>query len=578
MSEESFFEKNSNKANEDKEKVKFVTGYTNSPLSFGGRRRNEQLPEKLQQMKAMYNVFDRRLNSESYYFYRQGKFMEDYEENFEFKGVFNRFFPTYHIMTNDQLRGYFDFRTKIRKCINEDGDILSFVGINVSYLYVYIYEILNNIGIKDPEKGLEILKIIRNKCSKNAGIFENISKWIVDYIIYYDIPFGKNEEFFIDDSKTSGSNLGFLYDFDKMICEDKKRFDFLSFEEKKELSEKLFNAINSVSNYKFTSSAFYKKNTEDVFMGVLYCYTELSLFFKEHGFDSFFKKIFGEIQNYPYRMFYKAVFYDHLKRKDYVYEISSTCRFFCSDEVWYKYSFEINNKSVKTCSEILREIDRIMRKKFKFGKSLAPKFENMTLSGVIDSAIDKFITDKKKAMMPKIEIDMSKLQAIRDDSVHTRDKLIVDVDEYEDFSNSSDQTLDTGNGHIQVNTIEEDINNKVNKELDKKLKKETNPETYVKFEQISTKPGEGKIFSQNENTKNYQLDLSDDGLTILKLLLEGTDVKKYALENHLMLSIVISKINEAFYDEIGDVIIEFDGDNPILIEDYIGDVKEIIGE
>ena len=45
-----------------------------------------------------------------------------------------------------------------------------------------------------------------------------------------------------------------------------------------------------------------------------------------------------------------------------------------------------------------------------------------------------------------------------------------------------------------------------------------------------------------------------------------------------MLSIVISKINEAFYDEIGDVIIEFDGDNPILIEDYIGDVKEIIGE
>ena len=150
MSEESFFEKNSNKANEDKEKVKFVTGYTNSPLSFGGRRRNEQLPEKLQQMKAMYNVFDRRLNSESYYFYRQGKFMEDYEENFEFKGVFNRFFPTYHIMTNDQLRGYFDFRTKIRKCINEDGDILSFVGINVSYLYVYIYEILNMIGIKDP--------------------------------------------------------------------------------------------------------------------------------------------------------------------------------------------------------------------------------------------------------------------------------------------------------------------------------------------------------------------------------------------------------------------------------------------
>ena len=31
-------------------------------------------------------------------------------------------------------------------------------------------------------------------------------------------------------------------------------------------------------------------------------------------------------------------------------------------------------------------------------------------------------------------------------------------------------------------------------------------------------------------------------------------------------------------DEIGDTVIEFDGDDPVLIEDYIEDIREMIKE
>ena len=36
-------------------------------------------------------------------------------------------------------------------------------------------------------------------------------------------------------------------------------------------------------------------------------------------------------------------------------------------------------------------------------------------------------------------------------------------------------------------------------------------------------------------------------------------------------------INEKLFDIVGDAVIEFDGDTPVLIEDYEQDVREILG-
>ena len=48
-------------------------------------------------------------------------------------------------------------------------------------------------------------------------------------------------------------------------------------------------------------------------------------------------------------------------------------------------------------------------------------------------------------------------------------------------------------------------------------------------------------------------------------------------ENHLMPSIVTDTINEAFYDEIGDNIIECQGDGLYIIEDYREDIVDLMG-
>ena len=86
-------------------KVTFTGTYKDQPLSFGGRiRADESLPPKIAQMKELYNVLDSKPGADGYYFYKQGKFMEDYEEPYDFRGRFTRYFPTYHVMNNDQLQ------------------------------------------------------------------------------------------------------------------------------------------------------------------------------------------------------------------------------------------------------------------------------------------------------------------------------------------------------------------------------------------------------------------------------------------------------------------------------------------
>ena len=56
--------------------------------------------------------------------------------------------------------------------------------------------------------------------------------------------------------------------------------------------------------------------------------------------------------------------------------------------------------------------------------------------------------------------------------------------------------------------------------------------------------------------------------------LNGKEYKKYFSSNHIKLSMLIDSINEKMMDTTGDTVIEFNGDEPELIVDYIEDIKE----
>jgi hypothetical protein len=132
-------------------------------------------------MKEIYNILDRKPGADRYYFYKQALFMADYEDDFVFRGRFSRYYPTYHVMSNDQLRGYFSWRMRFRK---GDDTVES-----VSFLYVYLYEIFCGIGVKEPENGLDILRRIEDIAADldDESLENNLSVWILDYVVYYNL-------------------------------------------------------------------------------------------------------------------------------------------------------------------------------------------------------------------------------------------------------------------------------------------------------------------------------------------------------------------------------------------------------
>ena len=44
-----------------------------------------------------------------------------------------------------------------------------------------------------------------------------------------------------------------------------------------------------------------------------------------------------------------------------------------------------------------------------------------------------------------------------------------------------------------------------------------------------------------------------------------------------MLSVLVDHINEMLFDDFGDTVILFDGDQPELIEDYVEELRALLG-
>ena len=118
--------------------------------AFGGMTSSVDIPEKIEAMLDLYEYGDGSFSQKCRNFYRQGKWMEDYEDDVPWSGAFRRYFPTYHDLNVRQLRGYFSWRTQVRQG--------KFHPIATSLAYLYVYELLNGIGVLSPDETLKKLR------------------------------------------------------------------------------------------------------------------------------------------------------------------------------------------------------------------------------------------------------------------------------------------------------------------------------------------------------------------------------------------------------------------------------------
>ncbi len=583
-------------------KVTFTGTYKDQPLSFGGRRRaDESLPPMIAQMKELYNVLDSKPGADGYYFYKQGKFMEDYEEPYDFHGRFTRYFPTYHVMNNDQLQGYFDFRRRFR---NGEIDAYSLSGSSItslSFIYVYLYEILCNIGISDPEEGFrKLLYIDEVFGDKDPSMHEYIQDWLKDYVVYYNLPEslidGVYDKSFDDSLSTILTYENYIRDIkdDKIsspsenIINDNKTSKDPGVGLSEDDVHKIFEAIDALSSYSLKGSLFYKKNPKDMEEVTVRAYRNVSLFYQEHNKPMLLEKCFGAKGVYPYHMFRKAIFYDHIHYEDYEYVFSDARIYRCRDGHWSLETFYKADSKSSDLGAICKEIDRICRRKFSFGHPLQQKLNLPLIIQAISDAADTYIKEKEEAAKPKIHIDFGKLSGIRKDAAYTRDQLITeeemsDEDEFmkfEDEVSVDNETKAGSNNNASVYDYKLQPSENDNNIKDDITEDDISKDYILKgdvFNDQASNDNDANNKAVSNDQPSGNLLISEHQMNIVNLLLAGGNVIEYAASNHLMLAIEIDAINEALYDEIGDTVIEFDGDTPELVEDYIDDIKQILG-
>ena len=579
-----------------------IPGFNDKGLSA---REDEILPEKIRGMKRLYKYGDGTFRERSMNFYIQGKYMEDYEDDVPWHGDFRRYFPTYHDLRNDQLRGYFTWRTDIRRGI--------FKKVPDSVVYIYIYELLNVIGASSPEESLQKLKEfeegylgpgrtgsegsgagaagpVSEKEGENA-IRQNLHKWMLEFAVLHGV-----------DPETACRYADpemIQRDHFLEVLRDPRHFE----------DREVFDALCLFAGSKITSSPVIKKTEEGIPLFAK-AWRYACSHFNENGRE-LFNHCFGDLKTKVWFPL-ENVMYGARRPAEPVSYILNPCRKYTFDgRFWKESSYLKILFDKKRLTGLLHETDRQLRLYLKAGGRLKEMSDEAWAAPYVHAVIEADRAAKIEAAKPKVHIRFSDLDQIRRDALATRDSLLTEEERQEKYVTTVETALSEYSDLMNSGTN--------NPQFDNSEKAETSPERSVisagtepalddVFAGTGTEPALDGVFAGTspnhlpgekhsaDDIKNFSeenrlagkmegkepcspaLPLDENQRDLLLALLRGESVRERITKQHGMPEIVADELNEALFDEIGDSVVECDGDEIILVEDYREDIMELLGE
>lgn len=378
----------------------FGSVYKDTPIIRPASRMDSAVSQKISEMRKIGSASgETGFMADNRCFKRQAEFMADYEDDHEYSGVFISYYPTYRSMNDRQLRGYFTWRTKIRK-----GEITE---APLSFAFVYIYELLNGIGVSSPEDGYrKIEKFGEDYGAVDRYVVRYVKMWLRDYVIYHNM-----DKSLLDDTEIVRAA--------DVIADIQSQSD-----------ADIFSAAEVLSSYSVSRSKFFTEYHDDAQKVTCNVLKALDLYYLSHGKKTFPEKLFGLTAQFPIELFSSAVFYDEKKYDDYSYALGNSMIYHCRHGRWSIEKFSGLNGKSHELGAIMRSIDCEMRRIMGYGSQLKPEKTTKLLIRLIEKETSALLAEKEKAKRPVIEIDVSKLGGIRKAADITRDKLIVDDAEY----------------------------------------------------------------------------------------------------------------------------------------------------
>lgn len=485
------------------------------------------IPEKIRDMIMLYEYGGDAETSRAGNFLRQARFMEDYEDDEPWFGEFKKYYPTYHDLNYRQLRGYFTWRTNVRK-----GE---FGPVSTSMAYIYIYELLAGVGADSPEDTLskmeEFEKGFLGSGFGDTSMKRNLKRWMFDFAILRNLPAETVIKY--------ADEYILAYDAALAVLREPLLYS----------DEEVFKAACMYAEKVLINSHVYKNDNERAMHLFAEVWRYLTENYERDGRD-IFTDCFGQIRTGVWNPLYNAVYFDDGTMPDRDYILNPCRSYYLRNGVWQVRRYEKLYFDLDRFNAVFHESDRIFRKTFKTGHYLKARSEEAWVTPYVESVIESERKKEIEAKRPRINIDYSSLGQIRKDAGITRDSLLIEPENTGTISGIPLQTPEEG---MQIST---DKNHESRAD-------DTMHETV-----LNTSSGQADIPADPVLDEIY--------MQILLKIIRDEDIHDIIRSNLLMPNIITDTINEALFDEIGDNVLECDGDNITLVEDYREDVLNLL--
>lgn len=349
------------------------------------------------------NFYDQRMQRENAkIFYRQGMFMKDFEDAYAKTVPYSSYFPSYQMMGYDQLRTFFTWRTQIRQAKVEH--------ISLSYAYLYIYELLNNIGVDSPEEGLgQLLFFWEAFRVYDKSVDKYVPKWLKDYHIYYELP--QSFPDFVEENGLEAYYPG---------MKDEEGFD----------------AYCSISKYDIRKSSFYGEGREDMVKRCFSFTLERLREALEKGGFTFESCLYQPARNMSvWTPFKGALFYPSVRQRDRKVVLSRKEVYVCSHNEWTCSAMITADSGKRLLGYVMKQMEAVLRKvtKFKYKLSANPDMLSPVMADELKKAgicLETVITDVVKAFYKEetktvVRVNPGALEKIRQEAYAIQEKLTV---------------------------------------------------------------------------------------------------------------------------------------------------------
>ena len=489
---------------------------------------------RFSQMRQLHTIIDG-WNRESQIFRTQGEFMADFTDDYTEVEAYAGYYPSYHKMGYAQLRTYFTWRTQVRR-----GRIKRTA---VAYVFMYLYELINQMGVSTPQEGLDKLMTFWQAYREFDPVPEPyVVAWLKDYHAYYGTELSQSfVEFAVAHDLQKHYPEVFIYDADEA------------------LSWQLYTAI---SKYDITSSRFYSPEIAPVLQACFYfLIARISEACEAHG-KLFADLIFRPSWDMGWRGFDRALFYDPTPPAHYqVIEISLRESYeWRGGRIRQTRTF-IAEHGKKLVGYLLKEMEANLRSLLGFKHKLSANVKGCSpdalsclqdvgieLPSFVQTAVADFY---RQWTYEPVHVDMSNLGKIRAEAQETQDKLIVPEDEVSGVAKRKPTT-------------------------DKTAKPTDAPPKPTPTNTLATPPEKAPAPSETGTPwQRLHTALTDIEREALRLVLAGESLAVFAKEKFIMLEVLLDAINEKAVDHVGDALLELD-DTVVLYDDYLQDVKRML--